>query len=102
MKYNDGKQHTVQALRYRNEGKLSVDNVILDQKQSYGDDVDTLTTTGYVYLGGYPGKHHYIEVTNTGFDGCIDDVKLSSYPVDLNIITEAFGVKPGCPNKVNA
>lgn len=97
--YNDGKPHIVQALRDRTKGKLSVDGVPFDTDESYGD-IDALMTTGFLYFGGYPGKHNFIEVTNIGFDGCIDDVKLWTTPVDLNQNKEAFGVIPGCPNKV--
>lgn len=53
-----------------------------------------------LYFGGYPpAKHPYIEVTSTGFDGCIDEVNLNGNPVDLNRNVKAFGTIPGCPVK---
>lgn len=53
-----------------------------------------------MYLGGYPGKHHFKTVTNLDFDGCIDDVHVDSTAVDLSKHVAGFGVLPGCPVQV--
>lgn len=53
-----------------------------------------------MYFGGYPDTHMYKDVTNTGFDGCIDHVQIESATVDLSKNIKATGVTPGCPPKV--
>lgn len=53
-----------------------------------------------MFFGGYPGEHDFKTVTNSGFDGCIDDVQVDATSVDLSKHVSAFGVTPGCPTQV--
>lgn len=97
--FNDGRWHTLSASRYQKKGELKIDDVVIGRDEADGERV-FLEVTNNIYFGGYPNKHNYIEVINTGFDGCIDDVYVSGIPVDLSQNKEAFGVNPGCPVKV--
>ncbi|KAK6627792.1 hypothetical protein RUM44_010271 [Polyplax serrata] len=94
--FNDNRWHTIEATRQDQEGVLRVDDI-----ERYKTNADGpgkyLHISDNMYIGGYPGKHHYETVTNMDFDGCIDDVHVDTTAVDLSKHVAAFGVLPGCP-----
>ncbi|KAK3929045.1 Laminin subunit alpha [Frankliniella fusca] len=83
VKYNDGKWHIVEAARDGTVGLLKIDGEESAKAQS-GGSIDELTPTNEVYFGGYPDSHPYNDVTNLGFDGCIDNIQIDSGTVDLS------------------
>nr|XP_018896555.1 PREDICTED: uncharacterized protein LOC109030178 [Bemisia tabaci] len=52
-----------------------------------------------LYVGGYPGDYKLPDVSNTGFDGCVDNVQIMSISVDLSKNINALDVVPGCPEE---
>nr|XP_022908361.1 laminin subunit alpha-like [Onthophagus taurus] len=95
--YNDGNWHLISARRDGSKSVLTIDDEpIEDVTPSVGG--TTLEQADYLFFGGYPGTHHFIDVTNTDFDGCIDNVIMRN-PIDLNQNVRAYGVTPGCPVK---
>lgn len=99
-RYNDGNWHQVEAARLERVAALKVDNRDKGQSASQGENV-ILSTTDYVYFGGYPPiKHTYKSVTQVGFEGCIDEVRFQETSVDLTKNFNATGVVSGCPVKV--
>lgn len=99
--YNDGEWHTLEARRFHQKGKLRIDSK--DAAQSNGsDDFKSLMSVDHLYFGGYPPilTHQYPNVTQKGFEGCIDDVLIGETSVHLSENVQAFGVVPGCPVKV--
>lgn len=97
-KYNDGTWHVVEALRQERKGLLKVDGHIVASKEGEGT-AKTLASSDYIYFGGYPPnvKHPYQSVSNSGFEGCIDNVIIRDTSIDLTHNVQAFGVMPGCP-----
>ncbi|XP_070151389.1 laminin subunit alpha [Polyergus mexicanus] len=97
-KYNDGNWHTLEAIRQDTMGALKIDDHTVASRQEKGI-TKPLATSDHIYFGGYPpnAKHHYQSVTNSGFEGCIDDVVILDTSVDLTRNVQAFGVLPGCP-----
>lgn len=63
-----------------------------------GTVIDTIETVSF---GGYPTRHRYIDVSQTRFDGCIDNVVIMGSPVDLRNNIKVYDVTPGCPVKVS-
>lgn len=100
-KYNDGNWHTLEAIRQDTRGALKIDDHTVASRQEQGT-TKPLATSDHIYFGGYPPnvKHHYHTVTNSGFEGCIDDVVILDTSVDLTHNVQAFGVMPGCPVRV--
>ncbi|CAB0000022.1 unnamed protein product [Nesidiocoris tenuis] len=96
--FNDGEWHHIEISRLDRRGRLKVDGVDYGEETAPGDN-NKLMIPSRFYFGGYPGEHELLQVTNIDFDGCIDQVKFDS-AADLNQYSEAFGVKPGCPEKV--
>lgn len=97
---NDGKWHKISALRDGSKGKFIVDDVEVTRQSTAPIEGNSLEAIDKIYFGGYPpARHSYREVTNTGFDGCIDEVSLNGNPVDLNRNVKSFGTLPGCPIK---
>jgi laminin alpha 3/5 len=96
--YNDGKWHTVEAIRDGPLGRFTVDNEDIKDttQQIEGTTVDMIETVSF---GGYPSVHPYIEVTQMKFDGCIDNVGIMGSPIDLRNSIKAYDVTPGCPVK---
>lgn len=98
--YNDGLWHTVKASRDGANGLFKVDDEdVRDHSEpisgsSLAPGVETIA------FGGYPRRHEFPQVSNTDFDGCIDEVYIMGQPVDLSRNIEAYGVTPGCPAKV--
>uniref|UniRef100_A0A8D8UVI4 Laminin subunit alpha n=1 Tax=Cacopsylla melanoneura TaxID=428564 RepID=A0A8D8UVI4_9HEMI len=98
--YNDGNNHNIQAKRYSELGYLTVDNVDTWECKADGGS-KALKITDQFYVGGYPGKHNIPDVINTGFDGCIDQLRISNNLADLNgvLVQDFKNVLPGCPTK---
>lgn len=100
-KYNDGNWHSLEALRLDRMGVLKVDGhkVGADEADGY---TNSLMSSDLIYFGGYPpnAKHPYQPVTNSGFEGCIDNVVILDTSIDLTRNVQAFGVMPGCPARV--
>ncbi|CAH0393867.1 unnamed protein product [Bemisia tabaci] len=86
--YNDNQWHHVEAVRLGRDGVLKV-----DASEQGGAVSDRL------YVGGYPGEHKLPDVSNTGFDGCVDNVQIMSISVDLSKNINALDVVPGCPEE---
>lgn len=99
--YNDGNWHVVEALRQERKGVLKVDGHSVVSKEAKGT-ITTLISSDHIYFGGYPpnAKHPYQPVSNSGFEGCIDNVIIRDISVDLTRNVQAFGVMPGCPVRV--
>lgn len=55
-----------------------------------------------MYYGGYPGEHDFIDVTNSDFTGCIDNVLLDERSLSLSKSKETLGTTPGCPVEVSS
>ncbi|GJQ84232.1 LanA [Trypoxylus dichotomus] len=95
--YNDGEWHHIEAKRESAEGRLNV-----DAEEIRGDGAaiqgNALGYSDYFYFGGYVKMHNYSDVTNKGFDGCIDKVDAGN-PINLNHNHKAYGIIPGCPVK---
>ncbi|KRT80924.1 hypothetical protein AMK59_5060, partial [Oryctes borbonicus] len=95
--YNDGEWHNVEAKREGADGRLNV-----DAEEIRGDGAaiqgNALGYSDYFYFGGYVKKHNYSDITNKGFDGCIDNVDAGN-PINLNSNYKAYGIIPGCPVK---
>lgn len=83
------------------EGRLFVDDKEITNHNSANVGGTTIDSVEKVYFGGYPGSHKYSDVASAHFDGCIDDVFINGNPVDLSQNMQAYGVTPGCPDKVS-
>ncbi|XP_012267208.2 laminin subunit alpha [Athalia rosae] len=94
--FNDGKWHSLEALRQGKTGVLKVDNAGFTRGTVPGN-ANTFVSQERIYFGGHPTLHSYPSVTTEGFEGCIDQVIMYETPVDLSGSTQAFGVMPGCP-----
>lgn len=99
-KYNDDEWHDVEAVRDGSRGKLVVDQEQLFSEESTGE--EQLKVSEVMYFGGHPGHMNHSEVTNSGFDGCIDKVHIESTPVDLTRNLKALGTRRGCPTKFSS
>ncbi|CAK9798131.1 Laminin subunit alpha [Anthophora quadrimaculata] len=97
-KYNDGRWHNLEALRFESRGVLKVQGIDVANSKARGN-TKNLVSSDNIYFGGYPpnAKHPYELVTNDAFEGCIDDVVILDTIVDLTRNIQAFGVVPGCP-----
>lgn len=74
---------------------LSIDN----QKRAQGASPEgTLAVTEYMYFGGYPGQHKFMQVTNRGFEGCLDEIYLGDDLVDLRTAVDMRETVAGCPS----
>lgn len=103
-KYNDGKWHTVEALRLERIGVLKVNDNLVKRNEMDDGNNTILVSSDHIYFGGYPPhlRHPYKSVTHRGFEGCIDDVTILETSVDLTRNTQAFGVMPGCPARFSS
>lgn len=95
--YNDGNWHTVDAVRDGARSALSVDGARQATGQSTGPQT-TLSVSEFMYFGGYPGDHDFLDVTNLDFEGCIKDVYIENLPVYLSEAVEARYTVVGCPS----
>lgn len=96
--YNDGEWHLLKATRDGADGRLVVDS---EEIRTHSGDIqgNAVGYSDYFYFGGYVKRHDYPDVTNKGFDGCIDNVDAGN-PINLNSNYKAYGITPGCPVKV--
>ena len=53
-----------------------------------------------MYIGGYPKDHGIKEVSMLKYDGCLDNVQITSVQVNLNKNVDAQGIISGCSEKV--
>ncbi|CAG9821860.1 unnamed protein product [Phaedon cochleariae] len=97
--YNDGAWHKIVASRDGARGQLVVDDEdVIDRTVPItGTTLDPIDTISF---GGYPSRHRYGDVTETRFDGCINNVTIMGGPVDLRNNIKAYDVTPGCPDQV--
>lgn len=97
--YNDGKWHDIETSRVGADSRFLVDDVKIPDRTPAitGNQIEASDT---LFFGGYPQRHHIHDVTDTDFDGCIDNVVIMRNPVDLSQNIKAYGVIPGCPAKV--
>ncbi|XP_047502805.1 laminin subunit alpha-like isoform X1 [Penaeus chinensis] len=97
--YHDGEWHHVEVAREQNRGIMKVDSKGV-QGESPGTARLFTEVPQSMYFGGLPGEHEFIDTTNDDFDGCIDNIVMSSVAVDLSKSTETLSAAPGCPVKV--
>lgn len=97
--YNDDQWHDLVAVRDGSRGKLVVDGEDMYAEESTGK--EPLKVSEVMYFGGHPGRINHSEVTNQGFDGCIDSVFIEGTPVDLTRNLKALGTRRGCPVKLS-
>ncbi|KAL1130841.1 hypothetical protein AAG570_012082 [Ranatra chinensis] len=97
--YNDDEWHSLEAGRDKKRAILKVDGTLVQDGTTTGSN-DRLTPSKDLYIGGHPDDHGIIDVSTINFDGCIDQVRISDTSVDLNKNKKAYGVIPGCPEKV--
>lgn len=97
--YNNGQWHTIIAGRDGKKGLLKLDDLEVITGEDSSGSLDALQESERLYFGGYPMKHNISNITNLGFDGCIDGVQITGTPIDLSSNLRAIGVKPGCPSK---
>lgn len=94
--YNDGKWHFVKVNREDKESVLNVDD---EENNGFALGMNTdLSTDDNMYIGGFPGRHPYYDVTKDNFDGCIRDLQIGSDLQNLNNNKESFGITSGCSN----
>lgn len=98
--YNDGKWHKINALRNGASGRASIDDREFNNVNTANVGEGGLESVDVIYIGGYPNRHNYSDVTNDDFEGCIDEVILNGGPLDLSQSLRTSGVTPGCPLKV--
>ncbi|XP_069164876.1 laminin subunit alpha isoform X2 [Procambarus clarkii] len=96
--YHDGEWHHVEVARQQN-GVLKIGSETI-QAESPGNVKQFSSTPDTMFFGGYPGEHDLREITNEDFNGCIDNIVMSSVAVDLSKSKESFDTAPGCPIKV--
>lgn len=101
-KYNDDEWHSLEAVRDGGKGVLTVDSVAMFSEETTPAGVENLKMSDTMYFGGHPGKLNHSEVTNHGFDGCIDGVHIEGVPVDLSRNLKTFGTRRGCPIKFSS
>ncbi|XP_042212496.1 laminin subunit alpha-like isoform X1 [Homarus americanus] len=97
--YHDGEWYHVEATRHLRNGVLKIASETI-QEQSPGHISQFSSTPDTMYFGGYPGEHDFREFTNEDFNGCIDNIVMSSVAVDLSTNKESINTAPGCPIKV--
>ncbi|XP_064094479.1 laminin subunit alpha-like isoform X2 [Macrobrachium nipponense] len=97
--YNDGQWHHVEVARQQKAGVLKIAQETI-QGESGGSATQFKDIPEVMYFGGYPGEHEFTDITNDDFNGCMDNVILSSVNVDLTKSTESLGTVPGCPIQV--
>ncbi|KAL3869382.1 hypothetical protein ACJMK2_042067 [Sinanodonta woodiana] len=98
-KYNDGMWHNIQASRQNRDGILLIDDIEVYRESAPGT-LNELSITDDISIGGYQKIILPVsDVTQQGFDGCIQDVTLKNR-WDLNDNKQAKGVSPGCPEQI--
>ncbi|KAK8725472.1 hypothetical protein OTU49_010877, partial [Cherax quadricarinatus] len=97
--YHDGEWHHVEVARQQRNGVLKIASETI-QAESPGNVKQFSSTPETMFFGGYPGEHDYIDITNEDFNGCIDNIVMSSVAVDLSKSKESIDTAPGCPIKV--
>ncbi|CAG9771124.1 unnamed protein product [Ceutorhynchus assimilis] len=97
-RFNDGNWHKVSATREGPRGKLKIDSeeAIDRTTEISGNNLELIETLSF---GGYPHVHHFPDVTNVKFDGCINNITITGEPVDLRDNVKSYGATPGCPAK---
>lgn len=101
-KFNDDEWHKVEAEREGRSGVLKIDGQLFYQEESPPvNDGEQLHVSDSMYFGGYPGKLNHTELSDKHFEGCIKDVQISNVMVHLSKNQKAYGVRPGCPDKVS-
>ncbi|ALC44510.1 LanA [Drosophila busckii] len=98
-RYNDNKWHQVVAERDGRRGLLKVDDVLLFQEEADTAADEDMPKLQRMFFGGFPGRRNHTEIVQENFDGCIDDVSISGYKVDLTQYANGTGVAEGCPDK---
>lgn len=98
-RYNDNEWHRVVAERDGRRGLLKVDDTIIFQEEAPQGAEEEMPKLRYIYFGGYPAKRNHSEIDEPNFDGCIDDVTISGYKVDLTQYVNGTGIVEGCPDK---
>lgn len=71
------------------------------QRQGSGSSTGSqtqLSVSEFMYFGGYPGNHEFLDVTNKDFEGCIKDVSIEGSPVYLSDAVETRYTVVGCPS----
>lgn len=95
--HNDGKWHSISANRFEKEGAISIDGVLLAHGEAIGLSTE-LSTADEIYIGGYPDRHSFYEVTNTDFEGCIKELQIGTEQQNLQNLKKVLRAVPGCPS----
>ncbi|XP_049703370.2 laminin subunit alpha [Helicoverpa armigera] len=90
--YNDGKWHRLDAARNLNKCSLKVDRETLKGESTARE--DSITALDTMNFGG--NNKGIVEVTRTGFDGCIRQIVMDGQNIDLTVNMESIGVAYGC------
>lgn len=98
-RYNDNEWHRVVASRDGRRGLLKVDDIIISQDEAPAGADEEMPKVKRLYFGGFPGRRNHSEIVEQNFDGCIDDVTISGYKVDLTTYVNGTGFVEGCPDK---
>ncbi len=92
--------HTVEFGRNGKVGWLKADNRMLGEAESEGES-ESFSIAGDIYLGGYPNKPPYLEVSSAvNFSGCVKDFFLNLDRPDLRNYKEALNTREGCQLEV--
>ena len=78
------------------KGQLHIDQTLRARDERPGEAAN-LAVSDYMYFGGYPGQHEYSQVTNNDFEGCIDEVLIDDYVVDMTKAVDTRDTMVGCP-----
>ncbi|CAB3226438.1 unnamed protein product [Arctia plantaginis] len=90
--YNDGKWHRLDVGRNLRKCILKVDReVIKDESRSSNVEIRSLDAVNF---GG--NNNGILEVSSTGFDGCIRQISMDGIPMDLSENMESIGMSYGC------
>eukprot|EP00102_Acyrthosiphon_pisum_P016424 XP_008187385.2 PREDICTED: laminin subunit alpha [Acyrthosiphon pisum] len=101
LTYNDDKWHTIEASRDGKKSILKIDGEIIDSGVCNGIGTD-LQVSEHLYIGGYPKDHGIKEVSMLKYDGCLDNVQITSVQVNLNKNVDAQGIISGCSEKITS
>ncbi|EDV96510.1 laminin subunit alpha [Drosophila grimshawi] len=98
-RYNDNQWHHVNAERDGRSGVLKIDDILISQRTETQAGDMQLPKLKRMYFGGFPGRRNHTDLVEQDFDGCIDNVVISHYNLDLTQNVNATGVVEGCAPK---
>ena len=78
---------------------MSVNNEPVGSVESPGD-MEKMSLSGDLYIGGYPGPSPFPSLAIANFSGCIDEVFLGLDVADLTNVNDAVNTREGCDVQV--